>query len=40
MAGTLLLWVTFFMSLLVYYLLTSWLPTLLKTAGQLSNRPL
>jgi AAHS family 4-hydroxybenzoate transporter-like MFS transporter len=32
--GTLLLWVTFFMSLLVYYLLTSWLPTLLKTAGQ------
>ena len=34
MAGTLLLWVTFFMSLLVYYLLTSWLPTLLKTAGQ------
>jgi MFS transporter, AAHS family, 4-hydroxybenzoate transporter len=34
MTGTLLLWVTFFMSLLVYYLLTSWLPTLLKTAGQ------
>jgi AAHS family 4-hydroxybenzoate transporter-like MFS transporter len=34
MAGTLLLWATFFMSLLVYYLLTSWLPTLLKTAGQ------
>lgn len=33
-AGTLTLWVTFFMSLLVYYLLTSWLPTLLKTAGQ------
>ncbi len=32
--GTLLLWLTFFMSLLVYYLLTSWLPTLLKTAGQ------
>jgi AAHS family 4-hydroxybenzoate transporter-like MFS transporter len=34
MAGTLLLWLTFFMSLLIYYLLTSWLPTLLKTAGQ------
>jgi MFS family permease len=34
MTGTLLLWVTFFMSLIVYYLLTSWLPTLLKTAGQ------
>ena len=34
MAGTLLLWVTFFMSLLVYYLLTSWLPTLLNSAGQ------
>ena len=33
-AGTLLLWLTFFMSLLVFYLLTSWLPTLLNTAGQ------
>jgi AAHS family 4-hydroxybenzoate transporter-like MFS transporter len=33
-AGTLLLWLTFFMSLLVFYLLTSWLPTLLKEAGQ------
>lgn len=32
-AGTLLLWVTFFMSLLVFYLLTSWLPTLLNSAG-------
>ena len=32
--GTLLLWATFFMSLLVYYLLTSWLPTLLNSAGQ------
>src|SRR4051794_1339480 len=31
--GTLLLWVTFFMSLLVFYLLTSWLPTLLNSAG-------
>jgi AAHS family 4-hydroxybenzoate transporter-like MFS transporter len=33
-AGTLLLWLTFFMSLLVFYLLTSWLPTLLNSAGQ------
>jgi AAHS family 4-hydroxybenzoate transporter-like MFS transporter len=33
-AGTILLWVTFFMSLLVFYLLTSWLPTLLNGAGQ------
>ena len=33
-AGTLLLWVTFFMSLLVFYLLTSWLPTLLNSVGQ------
>lgn len=33
-AGTLLLWTTFFMSLLVFYLLTSWLPTLLNSAGQ------
>ncbi len=32
--GTLLLWLTFFMSLLVFYLLTSWLPTLLTSAGQ------
>ena len=32
-SGTLLLWLTFFMSLLVFYLLTSWLPTLLNTAG-------
>lgn len=34
LAGTVLLWITFFMSLLIYYLLTSWLPTLLNTAGQ------
>jgi MFS transporter, AAHS family, 4-hydroxybenzoate transporter len=32
--GTLLLRATFFMSLLVFYLLTSWLPTLLNSAGQ------
>ncbi|CAM2189063.1 3-hydroxybenzoate transporter MhbT [Paraburkholderia sacchari] len=31
--GTLLLWFTFFMSLLVIYLLQSWLPTLLHTSG-------
>lgn len=31
--GTLLLWLTFFMSLLVIYLLQSWLPTLLHTGG-------
>jgi AAHS family 4-hydroxybenzoate transporter-like MFS transporter len=34
MVGTLLLWASFFMSLLIYYLLTSWLPTLLNSAGQ------
>ena len=33
-AATLLLWLSFFMSLLVFYLLTSWLPTLLNSAGQ------
>lgn len=31
--GTLLLWLTFFMSLLVIYLLSSWLPTLLRSTG-------
>ncbi|MBK1656908.1 MFS transporter [Paracraurococcus ruber] len=31
--GTLLIWTTFFMSLLVFYLLSSWLPTLITTAG-------
>ena len=31
--GTLLLWLTFFMSLLVIYLLSSWLPTLISSAG-------
>lgn len=31
--GTLLLWLTFFMSLLVIYLLSSWLPTFLKSTG-------
>lgn len=33
-AGTLLLWLAFFMSLLVVYLLTNWMPTLIRqTAG-------
>jgi MFS transporter, AAHS family, 4-hydroxybenzoate transporter len=31
--GTLLIWSTFFMSLLVFYLLSSWLPLLITTAG-------
>jgi MFS transporter, AAHS family, 4-hydroxybenzoate transporter len=31
--GTLLLWLTFFMSLLVIYLLSSWLPTLIHGTG-------
>jgi AAHS family 4-hydroxybenzoate transporter-like MFS transporter len=31
--GTLMLWVTFFMSLLIIYLLSSWLPTLLGNTG-------
>lgn len=31
--GTLLLWLAFFMSLLVFYLLASWLPTVINGAG-------
>nr|ABW22835.1 putative 3-hydroxybenzoate transporter [Burkholderia sp. NCIMB 10467] len=31
--GTMLLWTTFFMSLLVVYLLTNWMPVLLASAG-------
>jgi MFS transporter, AAHS family, 4-hydroxybenzoate transporter len=31
--GTLMLWLAYFMTLLIYYLLTSWLPTLMKDAG-------
>lgn len=31
--GTVLLWIAFFMGLLVIYLLTSWLPTLIHDAG-------
>jgi len=32
-AGTLMLWLAFFMSLLIIYLLSSWLPTLIKSTG-------
>lgn len=32
-AGTIKLWLTFFMSLLVIYLLSSWLPTLISSTG-------
>jgi MFS transporter, AAHS family, 4-hydroxybenzoate transporter len=32
-SGTLLLWLTFFMSLLVFYLLSSWLPTVISGTG-------
>jgi AAHS family 4-hydroxybenzoate transporter-like MFS transporter len=32
-AGTLLLWLTYFMGLVIVYLLTSWLPTLMRDAG-------
>lgn len=31
--STILLWICCFMSLVVFYLLTSWMPTILKTAG-------
>ena len=31
--GTLLIWLTFFMSLLVIYLLSNWLPTVIKSTG-------
>jgi AAHS family 4-hydroxybenzoate transporter-like MFS transporter len=33
LAGTLLLWLSFFMSLLVVYLLTNWMPTLIQQAS-------
>jgi AAHS family 4-hydroxybenzoate transporter-like MFS transporter len=33
LVGTLFLWLTFFMSLLVFYLVTSWLPTLIHSTG-------
>lgn len=32
--GTLLLWVVFFMCMLIIYLLSSWLPTLIKNTGR------
>ncbi len=31
--GTMLIWLTFFMSLLVIYLLSNWLPTVIKSTG-------
>jgi MFS transporter, AAHS family, 4-hydroxybenzoate transporter len=38
-AGTLLLWLTYFMGLVIVYLLTSWLPTLCATAARAWSRP-
>ena len=38
LGGTLLLWLASFMSLLVVYLLSSWLPTVLHTAGATLQR--
>ncbi|MGC3765415.1 aromatic acid/H+ symport family MFS transporter, partial [Pseudomonas aeruginosa] len=32
-AGTLLLWLTYYMGLVIVYLLTSWLPTLMRDSG-------
>jgi AAHS family 4-hydroxybenzoate transporter-like MFS transporter len=32
-SGTVLLWITFFMSLLVVYLLSNWMPTLIQRSG-------
>lgn len=36
--GTVLLWVTYFMGLIVIYLLTSWLPTLMRESGATMER--
>lgn len=36
--GTLLLWFTYFMGLVIVYLLTSWLPTLLRDSGASMER--
>lgn len=36
--GTMLLWVSFFMSLLIIYLISSWLPTLLHNTGASLSR--
>jgi len=38
LAGTLLLWITYFMGLLLFYLLTSWMPTLMRDAGYSVSR--
>lgn len=32
-AGSALIWLTYFMGLVIYYLLTSWMPTLMREAG-------
>lgn len=37
-AGTLLLWLTYFMGLVIVYLLTSWLPTLMRDSGRAWSR--
>ncbi len=36
--GSIMLWLCCFMSLLVFYLLTSWMPTILKTAGMTTQQ--
>ena len=36
--GTVLLWVTYFMGLIIIYLLTSWLPTLMRETGATMER--
>lgn len=36
--GTLLLWFTYFMGLIIIYLLTSWLPTLMRESGATMER--
>lgn len=33
LVGTLMLWLTYFMGLFLYYLLTNWMPTLVRDAG-------
>ncbi|MCG5076943.1 MFS transporter [Paraburkholderia tagetis] len=36
--GTLMLWLAYFMGLLIYYLLTNWLPTLFRDTGSSGTR--
>ncbi|NEU35472.1 aromatic acid/H+ symport family MFS transporter, partial [bacterium LRH843] len=36
--GTVLLWLTYFMGLVMIYLLTSWLPTLMRETGATMER--